>query len=58
LAQDHPEQVRPVERRLILAAVGGINELMLARIERGDAEHLPEDADVAADVLIGLLERR
>jgi len=58
LARDHPEEVRPVERRLILAAVGGINELMLARIERGDAEHLPEDADVAADVLIGLLEAR
>jgi hypothetical protein len=58
LARDHPEEVRPVERRLILAAVGGINELMLARIERGDAEHLPEDADVAAEVLIGLLETR
>jgi AcrR family transcriptional regulator len=58
LARDHPGEVRPVERRLILAAVGGINELMLARVERGDAEHLPDDADVAAGVLIGLLERR
>jgi AcrR family transcriptional regulator len=58
LAVDHPDEVRPVERRLILAAVGGINELMLARVERGDAEHLPEDADVAAEVFIGLLERR
>jgi hypothetical protein len=27
-------------------------------VERGDAEHLPEDTDVAADVVIGLLERR
>ncbi|MCU1667263.1 MAG: TetR/AcrR family transcriptional regulator [Blastococcus sp.] len=58
LARDHPGEVRPVERRLILAAVGGINELMLARVERGDAQHLPDDADVAAGVLIGLLERR
>jgi AcrR family transcriptional regulator len=58
LAQDHPDEVRPVERRLILAAVGGINELMLARIEAGDAALLPQDADVAAAVLIGLLERR
>ncbi|MGZ4544285.1 MAG: TetR/AcrR family transcriptional regulator [Blastococcus sp.] len=58
LATDHPDGVRTVDRRLILAAVGGINELMLARVERGEAEHLPEDADVAADVLIGLLERR
>ena len=44
--------------RWSLAAVGGINELILARVERGDAERLPEDADVAADVVIGLLERR
>jgi hypothetical protein len=50
--------VRPISRELVLAAVGGINELMLARVERGEAERLPEDAGVAADVLIGLLERR
>ena len=58
LAHDHPDDVRPVERLLVLAAVGGINELMLARIEAGEAALLPKDADVAADVLIGLLERR
>ncbi len=58
LAQRHPDEVRPVSRELVLAAVGGINELMLARVERGEAERLAEDADVAADVLIGLLERR
>ena len=58
LADRHPEEVRPVSRNLVLAAVGGINELMLARVERGEAERLPEDAGVAADVLIGLLERR
>jgi hypothetical protein len=58
LAARHPAEVRPVSRSLVLAAVGGINELMLARVERGEAERLPEDAGVAADVLIGLLERR
>jgi hypothetical protein len=58
LARQHPDQVRPVSRQMVLAAVGGINELILARVERGDAERLPEDADVAADVVIGLLERR
>jgi AcrR family transcriptional regulator len=58
LAVTYPDQVRTVDRRLILAAVGGINELMLARVERGDVENLVDDAGVAADVLIGLLERR
>jgi len=58
LARDHPGEVRPVRRELLLAGVGGINELMLARVERGDAAHLPDDADVATAVLVGLLERR
>jgi AcrR family transcriptional regulator len=58
LARQHSDQVRPVSRQMVLAAVGGINELILARVERGDAERLPDDADVAADVVIGLLERR
>jgi hypothetical protein len=58
LARQHPDEVRPVSRQLVLAAVGGINELILARVERGDAERLPEDADAAADVVIGLLEPR
>jgi AcrR family transcriptional regulator len=58
LAARHPDEVRPVPRQLVLAAVGGVNELMLARVERGEADRLPEDAAVAADVVIGLLERR
>lgn len=58
LAAQHPDEVRPVGRELLLAAVGGINELILARVERGDAERLPGDADSAAAVLVGLLERR
>jgi AcrR family transcriptional regulator len=58
LAEQHPDEVRPLGRELVLAAVGGINELILARVERGDAERLPEDAEVAAAVVIGLLERR
>jgi AcrR family transcriptional regulator len=58
LAQRHPDEVRPVPRDLVLAAVGGINELMLARVERGEADRLPEDADVATAVVVGLLERR
>ena len=52
------DEVRPVGRELMVAAVGGINELMLARVERGEAERLAEDAEVASAVLIGLLERR
>jgi hypothetical protein len=58
LARQHPDEVRRVNREMVLAAVGGINELILARVERGEAERLPEDAAVAADVVIGLLERR
>jgi AcrR family transcriptional regulator len=58
LARQHPDEVRPVSRDMVLAAVGGINELIMARVERGDAARLPEDAEVAAGVVIGLLERR
>jgi AcrR family transcriptional regulator len=58
LQAEHPDEVRPVSRELLLAAVGGINEVLLARVERGEAERLPEAAGVAADGLIGLLERR
>ena len=58
LARQHPDEVRPVSRTMVLAAIGGINELIMARVERGDVERLPEDAEVAADVVIGLLERR
>ena len=58
LADRHPDEVRPVDRELLLAAVGGINELILARVERGEAERLAEDADSATAVLVGLLERR
>jgi hypothetical protein len=42
----------------VLAAVGGLNELMLARVERGEASHLDEDTDVATEVLLQLVTRR
>jgi hypothetical protein len=58
LAEQHPDEVRPVDRALLLAAVGGINELILARVERGEAECLAEDADSATALVVGLLERR
>ena len=58
LAEQQPDEVRPVPRELVVAAVGGINELILARVERGATAELGEDADVAADVVIGLIERR
>jgi AcrR family transcriptional regulator len=58
LADQHPDEVRPVDRALLLAAVGGINELILARVERGEAARLAEDADAATAVVVGLLERR
>jgi AcrR family transcriptional regulator len=58
LVEEHPDQVRPVSRELLVAAVGGINELMLARVERGEAEQLREDTEVATGIVIGLLERR
>src|SRR4051812_22441792 len=58
LALQHPDEVRPVGRELVLAAVGGINELILARVERGEAEQLGEDAEVATATLVGLLECR
>ncbi len=53
-----PDEVRAVEEALVLAAVGGIHELLLAGVERGEAGRLTEDADVAAAVLVGLFERR
>jgi len=58
LAEEHPDEVRPVSRDLVLAAVGGINELMLARVERGEAEHIRDDCDVATATVVGQLERR
>jgi len=58
LHRTSPHEVRPVARPLVLAAVGGINELILARVERGEAARLGEDTDVATAVLVGLLERR
>jgi AcrR family transcriptional regulator len=58
LATQHPDEVRTVPREVVVAAVGGINELILARVERGDAARLGDDAEVAADVVIGLLEQR
>jgi AcrR family transcriptional regulator len=58
LVAEHPDEVRPVSRELLVAAVGGINELMLVRVERGEAELLPRDTGLAADIVIGLLERR
>ena len=58
LAQAHPDEVRPLPRDLVLAAVGGINELMLARVERGEAERLTEDVDTATATVVGLLQRR
>ena len=58
LVQECPGEVRPISRDLLLAAIGGINELMLARVERGEAAQLHEDTDVAAAVLVGLLEGR
>lgn len=58
LAEQHPAEVRPVRREIVLAAVGGINELILARVERGEAGLLAEDADPATEVVVGLLERR
>lgn len=58
LSREVPHEVRPVSRELVLAAVGGINELMLIRVERGEAERLPEDVDTATAAVVGLLERR
>jgi AcrR family transcriptional regulator len=58
LAAEHPDEVRTVPRELVVAAVGGINELILARVERGEAAQLVLDSDIAADVVIGLLECR
>ncbi|HET6394092.1 MAG TPA: helix-turn-helix domain-containing protein [Blastococcus sp.] len=58
LATELPDEVRPVSRELVLAAVGGINELMLVRVEKGEAEFLKDDIDVATSVVVSLLERR
>jgi|SRR3954454_14648301 len=58
LAASHPDQVRPIDRSLVVAAVGGIHELMLIRVEQGEAARLTEETDPAARVLVDLLEQR
>ncbi|UOY02199.1 TetR/AcrR family transcriptional regulator [Blastococcus sp. PRF04-17] len=58
LARRFPDEVREVDEKQVVAAVGGIHELMLLRVERGDAARLAEETDAAAQVLVGLLERR
>ncbi|MGY1777257.1 TetR/AcrR family transcriptional regulator [Geodermatophilus sp. SYSU D00804] len=58
MAERYPDEVRAVDRALVVAAVGGLNELMLARVERGEAGSLAEDTDVATEVLVGLVARR
>ncbi len=58
LAAEHPDEVRPVDRDLVVVAVGGINELMLARVEAGETARIREDSDVATAAVVGLLERR
>jgi AcrR family transcriptional regulator len=58
LSRAHPDEVRQVSRDLLVAAVGGVNELILARVERGEAARVAEETDAAAAVLIGLIERR
>jgi AcrR family transcriptional regulator len=58
LVEECPDEVRPVERDLLVAAVGGVNELMLARVERGEADRLADDTSVASEIVIGLVERR
>ena len=58
LRRDEPDEIREVGRPVVLAAVGGINELMLARVERGEGAFLAEDVDAATEVVVGLLERR
>jgi AcrR family transcriptional regulator len=58
MVREHPDEVRPVSRDLLVAAIGGINELLLARVERGAAEQLGDDVDAATATVVGLLERR
>jgi AcrR family transcriptional regulator len=58
LVEERPDEVRPVGRDLLVAAVGGVNELMLARVERGEADRLAEDTSLATGVVVDLLERR
>ena len=57
LAERHPDELRPVDRSLVVAAVGGLNELALARVERGETTSLADDTDVATDVLVQLVAR-
>lgn len=58
LAGRFPDEIQRVDRSLVLAAVGGIHEIMLIRVERGEAAQLAEETDAATAVLINLLQRR
>lgn len=57
LAEEHPAAVRRVDPALMLPVVGGINEVMLARVQRGEAARLAEDADLVAALLVTVLQR-
>lgn len=58
LRRGAPDEVRAVDRATILAAAGGVNEILLTYIERGAAADLPEAADDVTRFFVALLERR
>lgn len=58
MAATYPDEVRPVDRALVLAAIGGVNELVLEHIERSEPQDLADIIDDVTRVFVEALERR
>ncbi|RYJ07230.1 MAG: TetR/AcrR family transcriptional regulator [Actinomycetales bacterium] len=58
MAGSYPDEVRRVERSWMLAAIGGVNELVLEHIERWGPATVADVVDDVSRVFVELLERR
>ena len=58
MAATYPDEVRRVDRPLVLAAIGGVNELVLEHMERFGPEKVADIIDDVTRVFVEVLERR
>lgn len=56
--RDRDPDLRTLTPTMSIAVVGGINELMLFAVEEGRVAELPDLADVAAELILSVLESR
>ncbi|RYJ00624.1 TetR/AcrR family transcriptional regulator [Aeromicrobium sp. Root495] len=58
MADSYPDEVRRVDRSWMLAALGGVNELVLEHIERFGPATVADIVDDVTRVFVEMLERR